>query len=628
MKRPRLLFALLFAALFGVLAPNESFAQIEPPKVSASIQPRDVEVGEPFSVSLSVTVDSNAPSPSDPQLPLPNGLRSGPPSVSNQTQFSIVNGHISHTSGITATWQVVATREGAFAVGPPSVTWNGRKLQANGMRVVVHPASPGGQQRHAAPSPNPVDPFGMFPRLPGFFDAPEPEPQAELPPDPELALDAPIDANVFLRSVVDQKHPVVGEQVTLNVYLYTRSPVAPSDVHEPSSPDFFRRELLDPNAQPGERTVLISGVVWHAQIIFKVALFPLKSGELEIGPMQATFMGGRNNRLNPLVRASQRIIVSVSEPPAAGRPVGYQMGDVGNYTLTATVEPRKSEVGGAVAVTLKVAGVGNVPNAIKIPTSSALEWLDPQVREDIEIENGKVRGSRTFAYLARPKTAGTIELGEATLPYWNPDRKAYDIARAYLGKIEVLPDASKLVNKDPAAPHDPWASLGKERDRPGGYKRAAEPLTERPFYWLGLFGAPIAIVASSLGSRGVRRLRGRFAARRESAERGIDQALAEARGAVKVDNRVTALGPLERALYLAIERVTGLKARALLIDDVPAALEQRGIDAELAAEIKGVLGSVEVARFAPDGAASARELFERADAVVRRLSRMGPIAKG
>jgi hypothetical protein len=620
---------LLFAALLAVLAPRESIAQIEPPSVTASVQPREVEVGEPFSVTLTVTVDSSAPSPSDPVLPLPNGLHAGPPSVSSQTQISIVNGHMSRKSGITAAWQVVATREGAFGIGPPSVTWNGRKVQANGMRVVVHPASPGGRQRHAAPSPNPFDPFGgMFPKLPGIFDTPQPEPQAEPAPDPELALDAPLDPKVFLRSVVDQKNPVVGEQVTLTIYVYARpTGLELTDLHEPSIPDFYRRDLLSPHNQPEPRPVSIGGVIWRAQPIYKVALFPLKSGEIEIGPMQGTIIG-RGSGLNA-VRASQPIKVFVSEPPAKARPVGYQMGDVGNYTLTATVEPRKSEVGGAVAVTLTLAGVGNVPNAVKIPTSSALEWLEPQVREDIEVENGKVRGSRTFSYVARPKTAGTVELGEATLPYWNPDRKVYDIARAYLGKIEVAPDAAKSASKEPEPPHDPWASLGKERDHPGGYKRAALPLTERPFYWLGLFGAPLAVVASSLGSRGVRRLRARFATKRRSAERGIDQALTEARGAAKADNRAGALGPLERALYQAIERVTGLKARALLLDDVPAALEARGVDAELAAEIKNVLASLEGARFVPDVAApSAHGLFERAESVVRKLGRMAPFTKG
>src|SRR4029078_12966357 len=112
-------FWLLLVVLAAVRAPSRSFAQIEPPSVSASIQPRDVEVGEPFVVTLTVPVDSSAPSPTDPVRPLPDSLRSGPPSISSQTQISIVNGHMSRKSGITATWQVVASREGAFGLGPP-----------------------------------------------------------------------------------------------------------------------------------------------------------------------------------------------------------------------------------------------------------------------------------------------------------------------------------------------------------------------------------------------------------------------------------------------------------------------------------------------------------------------------
>jgi hypothetical protein len=621
----------VLAACSIVALPALAVAQNEPPSVSATCQPREVEVGEPFSVTLNVTVDADAPSPSDPRLPLPDALRAGSPSISNQTQISIMNGHMSRKTGISATWQVVASREGTFGIGPPFVTWNGRKLSANGMRVVVHPASPGGGQRHAAPPSNPFDPFGMFPRLPGFFDTPEqPQTQPDVSADPEIAIDQPLDQKVFLRSVVDQKNPVVGEQVTVTVYIYARSTgLELTDIHEPSIPDFYRYNLMPPHDEPEPRQVNIGGVIWRVQPIFKSALFALKSGDLEIGALQGTIVG-RSNGLNA-TRASQPIKLHVTEPPSKGRPLGYQIGDVGSYSLSATVEPRRSEIDGAVAVTLTLSGVGNVPNSVKMPTSSAFEWLEPQVRENIDVENNKVRGSRTFAYVVRPKTAGTVDLGEATLPFWNPERKVYDIARAYLGKVEVAPGPTKSAAKDPPAPHDPWASLGKERDKLGGYKRAAEPLTERPIYWLGLFGAPFAVVVSSMSARGVRSLRSRLASRKRSTERAIDQAMAEAKSAVKAGPRAKVLGATERALYLAVERVTGLKARAILIDELPAALAQDGLAAEVAEEIRQVLAAVEAARFAPENGAgesgTAAQLFARAEKVVRQLGRMAPAVK-
>ena len=57
------------------------------PEMSASLDPNEVEVGEPFNVVLNATADSSAPPVSDPRLNLPSGLRASPPSISTQTQI-------------------------------------------------------------------------------------------------------------------------------------------------------------------------------------------------------------------------------------------------------------------------------------------------------------------------------------------------------------------------------------------------------------------------------------------------------------------------------------------------------------------------------------------------------------
>jgi len=623
MKRLLALFVVTATLAFS----GALFAQTDTPTMSASAEPREVDVGEAFTVSLSATTDAGGPSPSDPRLALTDGLRAGTPSVSTQTQISFINGRMTRRSGITATWQVVAARAGVFVV-TPSVTWNGKKLQANALRITVHPATPGGRRRQAPqPTPNPFDPFGMFPKMPGFFDTPEPEVPQTAPVDPELSLDAPLDSRVFLRSVVDQKAPVVGEQVTLTIYVYSRvNSLELTDVHEPSVPDFFLRELMPQGTQAEPRLVAINGVAWRVQAILKKALFPLRAGDLEIGPMQAMFVGGRASGVSG-VRESQLLKVRATEPPLAGRPVGYQIGDVGFYSLSATVEPRTSEVGGAVAVTATLSGAGNVPNAIRVPASASVEWLEPQVRESIEVENGKIRGSRTFSYVVRPKTAGNVDLGDITLPYWNPERKAYEVARASLGKVQVAPAKTPPLAKDPSAPHDPWSSLGAARAELGSYPRAREPLTEKPFYWLGLIGGPFAVVAGSLGTKGLRRLRSRLAERRTSAQSGIDNALAQARDAKKREDPAALAAALERAVYLAIERATALKARALLLDDIPAALEERSIPGNLAAELRDLLRSIEATRFTPEAAPRAAELTDRVAGAVRRMGRLPAAAE-
>jgi hypothetical protein len=85
---------------------------------------------------------------------------------------------------------------------------------------------------------------------------------------------------------------------------------------------------------------------------------------------------------------------------------------------------------------------------------------------------------------------------------------------------------------------------------------------------------------------------------------------------------------LDRALYLAIERATGLRARALLLEEVPRALEARNVPADVAAETGQVLTAVEAFRFVPEGGPDVDALVDGAAAVIRRLARLSPGGRG
>ena len=288
----------------------------------------------------------------------------------------------------------------------------------------------------------------MFPGFSNLFDTPlDREPPVS--DDPELAVDVAPDPNLFLRAVVNPPSAVVGEQVTLSVYLYIREGFREPngvDEHDGSAPDFLTHDLMNPSAPPNPKHVLINGARWQVLTQGKRALFPLKAGDLPIGPTTMTL---RLLRGAPIKRETQPLAVRVTEPPTAGRPVGYQVGDVGSYTMAASVEPRTAEVGGAVSVVATLTGVGNVPSALRVPMKSTMEWLEPQVRENIEVEAGKLKGSRTFSYVVRPKTAGENQFGELTLPFWDPARRVYDVARAPLGKIRVSASQNASIAAEP-----------------------------------------------------------------------------------------------------------------------------------------------------------------------------------
>lgn len=212
-------------------------AQTRDPSLSARVDQDTVEVGEPFNVTLQATTGAGSGAPSDPRLMLPAGLTASSPSTSTQSQVSIVNGRMTQSAGVTVTWQVVASREGKFKLGPLSVMVNGTRVEAQAPQVTVGPR--GSHPHRSAPRPgSPFDPFGIFPKFPGFFDNPQPDESQRAPVDPEVALDAPLDQMAFLRATVNKTTAVVGEQVTATVYLYTRRAVELLDLHEPSTKDF------------------------------------------------------------------------------------------------------------------------------------------------------------------------------------------------------------------------------------------------------------------------------------------------------------------------------------------------------------------------------------------------------
>ena len=438
-----------------------------------------VGVGESFYVQLSVMSDTRIDSLSDARLPLPAGMSASGPSVSQQSQVSIVNGRMSPHSGVTLTWTVTANKVGTFRLGAASVTVGSERAQGRPLQVeVVAGASNGGpqRQRRAFDPFNFLDPFGGG-NSPFNFKSPfDDEPSEERPEEPtypeELRVDRAPDPIAFLRATVSPNPVVVGQQVTLRVYAYGgRGQFGLENLNEPSHADFLAFDSGPDSLKA--YLVPVGGVRYVAAKLRELPLFPLRAGTLRAGNMKLGFAGrgypkdaaGQNPQ-----RESNWVDLVVTEPPLRGRPAGYRIGDVGNYKLSATVEPRQILAGESVSVIATLSGVGNVPFKLLTPESRGVEWLEPSTTEKMEAPNGLVQGSRTFSYVVRMSEAGTVDLGDLTLPYYDPKRREYEIARATLGTIEVKPNPS--VARANAAP--------KPDDRLAGVLRPRETLAPKP----------------------------------------------------------------------------------------------------------------------------------------------------
>ena len=617
---PRALWLVLVRAVLVALClavfPRAARAQMVPPDVTLRADADDVEVGDSINLTLSALADATTPQPSDPSLKAIRGARTQGPFVSSRTAMLVVNGRVTRRSGFDATWLVQPSAPGVLELGPVTFQWNGRRVSAGSVRVLVKPAGTRPKLRGRG-KPDPLSGLLPFPFGLGDDDRrPEPEPQA----DPQLSLDAPLDPSAFLRAVVDKSRATVGEQVTLSVYLYVQPRVyQPLDPHEPSAPDFFQR-VISGGDQDG-RVVTVGGQRWNAQLLRRVALFPLHAGDLTIEPMSVTLLGpgfhGAGMR-GGMVRATRPITIQAVEPPAQGRPAGYALGDVGTYTLAATVEPRTVEAGGSVAVTAILRGTGNVPASVRLPERRGVEWLEAETREAIDVPNGIVAGARSFTWVVKADTPGKLELGELTLPFYDAKRGAYDVARAVLGTITVTGAPPPAASSTPA--RDPFAAVAPAHTTLDAWSPPPPPWTDASWFWALVCGAPLSVLAIEGATRGGRALLARRRRERSSAAAQVNGALVEATAAAKANDGKRAASAVERAVVIAVEGAVGLRIRGLLREEVRAALVREGVDDAAAAEVEAILRDCDAWRFVP-GETPPGDPVARARSLARQLGR-------
>jgi hypothetical protein len=595
------------------------------------VSAEQAELGEGIRVEL--TAMSDGESPNNPRLHAPPGFSVQGPSVASSQSFSLSNGHFEHRRGITATWVVVAPKAGRFVIGPAVAQVGSTAVQSE--TVTVEIVAPGTMQKRRRQNPfdplDPFDPFGGMPNLPGFPNLDDFNgmqlPSAPPEPPADYSVDRVLQPMAFLRATATPADVVVGQQVTLRVYAYGgRGPYDEVGSSEPSRADFLSQVLIDSSYKQPRFLIELDGARWSVVKLREIALFPLNAGDLTIGGMKMGFRGPGYPEAAPLqglVRSSHELHITVHEPPVAGRPPGYELGNVGSYTMNAEVEPRSVVAGDAVAVTIKVEGAGNVPHTVKVPEQKGVEWLDPTVTDAIGARDSVVGGSRTIRYVVRLDEAGTRDLGEATLPYYDPRTRRYETARAALGSVEVKPGkaVTPAASSAPAPPktEGPLEDIGAPRRALGEPARASHHVTDFRGYFAALAGGPLAVIAlgglAELGGR----LRRRWELRRQSLFTASKRALAEAREGSTRGDRAAVAGAVERAVYIAIEDKLGLKARAVLRDSLREKLVRAGADGALAAELVDVLAACDALRFA--GGDDANGVIERAVSALSRLPR-------
>lgn len=449
----------LFLLFLFLLSPQYSFAK-DGVKVTTTVNPKEVEVGERFAVVIEVAADSMVSVP-PPATPTIDGARS-----LGVTRSQRVNAFLGQNEKGESEFQTVqtqtynyvyeATKNGDLEI--PSVVVEAGEKMVNSPPAKIKVWAAGvnrpRNQPQQRPSRNnfPTDPEEEDPFLSSdpFKNMQKMEEQfnqllqrrfggqgGALPGYQAVPPINEKDAFVIVAEV-DKTEAFKGEQITASWYLYTKAGVREIDTLKyPDLKGFWKEDielatLL--NFQPAE----LNGQQYSKALLASYALFPIEAGKAVIDEYRAkvSVVGGFGKALTS-TKNSQSIPVLVKPLPEAGKTALFS-GAVGEFQLQAGLESKSVVAHQPFTIRVHLEGRGN---------AKQFELPNPQLPPDVELYDIKKesqffkdgRSFKNFDILLIPRKEGELTIPPIVTSIFNPKTQKYQDLSTPEFKLTVMP---------------------------------------------------------------------------------------------------------------------------------------------------------------------------------------------
>jgi hypothetical protein len=447
---------------------------------SAGVDRSQLAVGE--QVVLTLSVEGDVRKIEEPQLPDfgPFEVYGGGKSQS----FSFVNGkiHASHTY----TWYLRPLEPGKYELAPIAVVADGNTYHTKKIPLEVVAAGSSKQ--------------------PAQKQSPSSSPSSSSSRGKKSTRSGGPGDDYFVSMTVDQDTVVVGEQVVLTFTFYRgmRGGLFDSPQYTPPTTEGFWREDLPPERHS---TMNVQGYPYDiTQILY--ALFPTRSGELEIGEAVVripqdpfgSFFRRRAPRGDITLRAPS-IPVYVKELPS-GAPKGFDGTVASDLNLSMKTDRTSLKVGDALTVSLTLSGSGYLAAATKpeLPQLPTFRQHDSGSSLDSGPSGGTLRGSLKVEKLLIPQKEGSYTIPPVDYVYYDTKKQRYLHLKTKPVQIEVSPSDEAPISSFATGGKTEIAILGQDilhiQAVSGNLKPYPGPLLLRKSTWVLGVLAPLVWLAS------------------------------------------------------------------------------------------------------------------------------------
>ena len=583
--------------LLAILLLNFSYAQNV--SFTAAASHTTVKTGDRFQIQF--TANTKISNFKAPKL---NNFRvlSGP---NQSTQMSWVNGKT--TSNISYSYVLMAIKEGDFTISPAVASANGKAIKTNSLKIKVGKGVKIQQSGSKAGS--------------------------------QTKSGGTASDELFIKSTVSRRKVYQGEQIIATYKLYTRVGLAGNELVKNADLNGFWSQEIDFGESVWTKEI-IGGYRYSVAKIREIVLFPQRSGELEIDPLEMKFIvqkrvqGGGQSVFDQFFGRVENVEYNLKSKPIKITVLPHPTNAPANFTnavgkldMKVDVSANEIKANEAINIKIKVSGKGNLP-LIDIPTlpfPSDFETYDPKINDNIKTTTAGVSGSKEFDYLIIPRHAGQFKLDPIVFTYFDPNTKKYKTITSDPIEINVLKaDGSTADNVVYSSSKEDIKVLGNDiryiHINDIELSNANENFYGNWKFYFLFFLAPLLFIITYIFRNKIRVANSDVAGmKKKKASKIAAKFLKSAKQSLEANNSSAFYEDISKALFGYISDKLHIPSAELNQNNIKEKLANINVSEQTSKELIDTIELCDMARFAPV-TISEQEVYNKAEAIINQIN--------
>lgn len=455
-----------------------------------------------------------------------------------------------------------------------------------------------------------------------------------------------LNKNVFIRAIPNKNTIKQGEQLTVTYKLYTKLNISSPQISKLPTFNGFWSEDLETSQNIQFQVEMYNGERYRAATIKKVALFPTKSGDLELTPFELRVpvivkskrsrndifddffndsFFGRTETIEHLTK-SNRVVIKVNPLPRSNVPESFT-GAVGKFDFDINFDKEEVELNEAITVKARISGSGNIA-LLKLPDinfPTGFEKYEPKTSDRISRKN-IISGRKDIEFIIVPRIPGTKEIQPIEFTYFDLGKNDYVTLSSKSFTLNVKEGEGNYAQNVSGYTKEDIKLLNEDiryiNTSDFDFIKREEIANVSIIFIFGLIFPLGGLLGLLVFRKRQDKLAGNLSLLRyQKAVKNAKQHLKRATKSIEANNISEYYNSLSQALFGYLGDKLAIQNADFTLDRAIDKLNENHVNPELIERIKRISEKCEFARFAPNavGKDSSGEIFKSVESIIEEV---------